>query len=194
MTGSQEPHLQWCKCWNCKWCLQTELPSLELSNLKGQPLWLADVLKTEHHEHYYTTSSISQVDVYSLLHTPNFPLFFWDIRNQFVSSTGEPHLHVKTIQINNKTHLSWGFLSSTGLSSTVFLFSSSFDTGRLTSATLIAVNGNFTLCNDKTDFWQLWEFMKSKNNLSWNQKKSKHLYLEKQLVFITHQAFIYYKD
>lgn len=61
----------------------------------------------------------------------------------------------------------------------MFLFSSLFDTGRLTSATIIAVNGNFTSCKDKMDFWQLWEIMKSKNNLSWNQKKRKHLYLEK---------------
>lgn len=54
-----------------------------------------------------------------------------------------------------------------------FLFSSSSDTGCLTPATIIAANGNFTSCKDKMDFWQLWEIMKSKNNLSWNHKKKK---------------------
>lgn len=58
------------------------------------------------------------------------------------------------------------------------LFSSTSDTGRLTSATLMVVNGNLTSCKDKIDFWQLWEIMKSKTNLSWNKKKRSHLYLE----------------
>ena len=35
------------------------------------------------------------------------------------------------------------------------LFGSTSDTGRLTSATLMVVNGNLTSCKDKIDFWQL---------------------------------------
>lgn len=59
-----------------------------------------------------------------------------------------------------------------------FFFSRTSDTGRLTSATLIVVNGNLTSCKDKMDFWQLWEIMKSKTNLSWKKKKRRHLYLK----------------
>lgn len=111
---------------------------------------------------------------------PNFFFFFfWGVSSQSVSSPVQPYLHMKNIQINKKTHLSRGFLPRTALFSTEFLFSSSFDAGFLTSATIIAANGNFTSCKDKMDFWQLWEIMKSKNNPSWNQKKRKHMYLEK---------------